>query len=83
MPSYNETLSITTEILRRHVLDRPEIKPTDHIQNDLGLDSLGVMELIAEIEDRFEVAIPNEMLAELSTVEQVAKALLRLQESRA
>ena len=42
MPTYDETLLITTEILTTHVeLDRP-IRPNDHIQNDLGLDSLGV-----------------------------------------
>ena len=42
MPTYDETLTITTDILKTHVeLDRP-IRPNDHIQNDLGLDSLGV-----------------------------------------
>ena len=76
--TYAETLQITTEILTVHVeLDRP-IRPNDHIQNDLGLDSLGVMEVVADIEDRFNVTIPTEMLSNLSTVEDVAKALAKL-----
>ena len=57
-PTYAETLQITTDILKTHVeLDRP-IRPNDHIQNDLGLDSLGVMEVVADIEDHFKVTIP-------------------------
>jgi acyl carrier protein len=78
-PTYDETLQITTEILTVHVdLGRP-IRPNDHIQNDLGLDSLGVMEVVADIEDRFNVTIPIDMLPNLTTVEDVAKALTKLQ----
>jgi acyl carrier protein len=82
MALYDETLQITTDILKKHV---PEggartIRPNDHIQNDLGLDSLGVMELVADIEERFAVTIPNDVLSDISTVEDVAKALVKLKE---
>ena len=78
MPTYDETLKITTDILTGHVeLDRP-IRPNDHIQNDLGLDSLGVMEVVADIEDRFSVTIPTDMLSNFATVEDVARALIKL-----
>ena len=79
MASYEEMLKETTEILGKHVdLDRA-ISPKDHIQNDLGLDSLGVMEVVADIEDRFEVQIPQEMLSTISTVDDVVKALAQLE----
>ena len=78
MVSYDETLKITTEILKKHVDGERTIRPNDHIQNDLGLDSLGVMELVADIEDRFAVTIPNDVLTDLSTVEDVVKALVKL-----
>lgn len=81
MSTYDETLSITTEILKKHVDANRTIRPNDHIQNDLGLDSLGVMELIADVEDRFSVSIPNEVLGDIATVEDVAKALVKLQAS--
>lgn len=82
MASYEETLQVTREIIAKHVeLDRP-IRPEDHIQNDLGLDSLGVMEVVADIEDRFEVQIPTEALSEFATVDDVAKALAKLQSER-
>lgn len=79
MSTYDETLSITTEILQKHVDASRTIRPNDHIQNDLGLDSLGVMEVIADVEDRFSVNIPNEALSDIATVEDIAKALVKLQ----
>jgi acyl carrier protein len=82
MPTYDETLKITTEILKKHVEAERTIKPNDHIQNDLGLDSLGVMELVADVEDRFAVSIPNDMLSGISTVEDIAKALIKLQSAQ-
>jgi acyl carrier protein len=78
MTTYDETLQVTTEILKKHVDGDRAIRPNDHIQNDLGLDSLGVMELVADIEDRFSVTIPNDVLTDISTVEDVAKALVKL-----
>jgi acyl carrier protein len=79
MATYDETLQITTEILQKHVDGERTIRPNDHIQNDLGLDSLGVMELVADVEDRFSVTIPNELLSNIATVDDIAKALVKLQ----
>ena len=78
MPTYDESLTITTELLKRHIdIDRA-IRPNDHIQNDLGLDSLGVMELVADIESRLDVSIPSSMFDDMSTVEDIAKAIVKL-----
>ncbi len=81
MESYDETLAITTEIIKKHIDGSKAIRPNDHIQNDLGLDSLGVMEVVADIEDRFSVSIPNDMLSNIATVEDVVKALVKLKAS--
>jgi len=77
--TYDETLQVTTDILKNHVDLGRAIVPTDHIQHDLGLDSLGVMEVVADIEDKFEVQIPTETLSTVATVEDVARALVKLQ----
>jgi acyl carrier protein len=37
-----------------------------------------VMELIADAEERFDVSMPSEMLAGLATVDDVAKAVMKL-----
>lgn len=83
MATYDETLQITTEILQKHVDGDRKIRPNDHIQNDLGLDSLGVMEVVADVEDRFSVTIPNDLLSNIATVEDIAKALVKLQDAAA
>ncbi|WP_394820930.1 acyl carrier protein [Pendulispora albinea] len=72
----------TTTVLSKHVeLDRP-IRPDDDITNDLGLDSLAVMEAVADIEDYFQINIPEDMLSRITTVDDVARALLDLQNAQ-
>jgi len=81
--SYEESLQITTEVLVKHVeLDRA-IKAEDHIQNDLGLDSLAVMEVVADIEDKLQIQIPTEQLEKVSTVGDVARVLTQLRAGKA
>src|SRR5260370_32714549 len=79
MSSYDESLQITCELVRRHLDDAREIRPSDHIQNDLGLDSLGVMEFVSDVESHFGISIPSEMVERISTVEDVARAVSKLQ----
>ena len=42
---------------------------------DLGVDSLGVMEIVAELEDKFGLTIPDEALREVDTIGDVVKAV--------
>jgi acyl carrier protein len=79
MLGYDESLRITCELLRRHIDDDRPIRPSDNIQHDLGLDSIGVMELVSDVEARFGVSIPSEMFASIATVEDIAKAVTALQ----
>lgn len=78
MATYEETLAATIAILERHVEDGRPVRAADHAQNDLGLDSLGIMEVVADVEDRFAVSIPNERLPEIATVDDIVKTLLGL-----
>ncbi len=77
-PSYDQSLAITTDLLRRHVDGGRAIRPTDHIQNDLGLDSLDLMELVSDVEGKFEVDIPAAMFDRIATVDDVARAIVTL-----
>ncbi len=81
MPSYKEALEITSELLQRRA-SGPQgrvILATDRIQEDLGLDSLAVMELASDVENRFGVSIPSEMFDRIQTVEDLARAVLTLE----
>jgi acyl carrier protein len=52
-----------------------ELKESSHIIADLGIDSLGVAEIIGDIEDKFELKIPDDALREVDTVADVASAI--------
>lgn len=45
---------------------------------DLDLDSLAVMDLVAEIEDEFDIVLPLNMLPDLETIGQVADAVQKI-----
>ena len=51
--------------------DVETIKLTDALRNDLGLDSMATIELLYQIEDVFDVQIPDQDLAKLVTVANV------------
>jgi acyl carrier protein len=46
--------------------------------DDLEMDSLTVMDLVANIEDEWDIVLPLNLLPELETVGQVADAVVRL-----
>ena len=58
------------EYLRR---DPASIAPDQHLRDDLGLDSMAVIELLYKIEETFDLQIPDQDLVGLSTVGAVAK----------
>ena len=67
----------------RNVSRRP-IEPTlaSDLVADLGFDSLQVLELIAELEDRFDISIPLNDVPATRTVSQVVAQVARLIEER-
>lgn len=75
--------AIEAELLRlfgQHKHTDAEVAVTSEIVADLGLDSLGVMEVLADIEDKFKLTIPDEALRDITTVGDVAGAIVtRLQ----
>jgi acyl carrier protein len=57
--------------------DVKTIKPSDALRNDLGLDSMATIELVYQIEDAFDVQIPDQDLAKLVTVANVTAYIER------
>ncbi|SVC15454.1 uncharacterized protein METZ01_LOCUS268308 [marine metagenome] len=57
------------EIIAKQLgLDESEIKDEALFIDDLGADSLDTVELILELEEQFEIEIPDEDAEELTTV---------------
>ena len=51
--------------------DPATIQPSDHLRDDLGLDSMAVIELLYRIEETFNLQIPDQDLPGLTSVQQV------------
>lgn len=56
--------------------------PASDLVADLGFDSLQVLEVIAELEDRFDVSIPLNDVPVTRTVAQIVAQVVRLVEAR-
>jgi acyl carrier protein len=61
-------------------LNKKAVPLTEHtsFSNDLEMDSLTVMDLVANIEDEWDIVLPLNMLPELETIGQVADAVTKL-----
>jgi acyl carrier protein len=69
-----ETIEIITRLSRRPI----EPKPESELMADLGFDSLQVLELVGELEDHFNIAVPLNGLTHVRTVAQIAAEAGRL-----
>jgi acyl carrier protein len=50
---------------------------------DLGIDSLGALELIFQIEEEFKVSVPDERVREFTTMKAACEAIETLQKAGA
>jgi acyl carrier protein len=82
-PTSSRIESGVIEVLK-HVSRRP-IAPTlsSDLVADLGFDSLQVLEVVAELEDAFDISIPLNDVPATRTVGQVVAQVASLVEARA
>ena len=52
-------------------VEADEVNMDSNIQDDLGADSLDVVDLITTIEDEFDISIPDEAVEEIKTVNDI------------
>ncbi len=57
-----------------------DLAPEVTFASDLELDSLTVMDLVADIEDEFDIVLPLNLLPELETIAHVADAVDKIVE---
>jgi acyl carrier protein len=77
-PPSTQIEATVLEVLRE--ISRRPIEPTleSDLVADLGFDSLQVMEVIGELEDRFNISIPHDEVPVTRTVAQVVAEMTRL-----
>jgi len=66
------------QILQPFVPEGQAIKPETDLVVELGLDSLKVMKILEDVEDRFDISIPLNILPDVRTVEDL---VLQIQKS--
>lgn len=52
-------------------IDPAQVKPESRLVEDLHADSLDIVELVMELENTFDIQIPDEEMPNLSTVQDV------------
>jgi acyl carrier protein len=75
----NDVIAI---IAKKKRVDKPNVELTDRLE-DLGLESLDAVEMIFDIEEKFDISIPynantNNPRTEFDTVGDVVKAIEKL-----
>jgi acyl carrier protein len=78
MSQYEDILTQIYPVLQQLARDKQEINEATDLVADLGLDSMGVMELLPAIEDRFDISIPLNILPDVRTVKDLASQVQQL-----
>ena len=65
---FDKIIQALADYLKR---DAASIQSTHHLRDDLGLDSMAVIEMLYRIEEVFNLQIPDQDLVGLTTVGQV------------
>ena len=61
-------------------VDKEKIKPETSFVNDLGADSLDTVELVMELEEEFDINIPDDAAEKIQTVGQAIEFIEKEQQ---
>ena len=83
VPTRGEVMAeIVTQLAPFRTNDKQIVRGDTVISKDLAIDSLAVMDMVMELEDRFDVSIPMNDVAEIQTVDELAYTILKLAHRR-
>ena len=76
MATQAEILETLKDIFKKTLNVEPDrLKPETELRDELNLDSLDMIEVVYEIEERFDVQIPEEKVREITTLQQIVEGL--------
>lgn len=74
-----EILPRIQRVIARQLKNTPErILPQSHLQNDLGADSLDALEILFQLEEEFDIKIPEETARQMATVQDTVDYVTRM-----
>ncbi len=80
MPRYQEALPELFEVLKPYAKEGQVLTEDTQLLGDLGLDSMKVMQLLLETEERFDISIPLNVITDVRTVKDFARQIEHLTE---
>lgn len=63
------------EVLSTMIPSGVTISGGTRIARDLGLDSVAIMDFVMELEERFDILIPLDQIADVETIRDLTKAV--------
>ena len=78
MNQYESILSQVYEILGPYAPDGQSLSENTEIMTDLALDSMKVMQLLLDTEERFDISIPLNIIPDVRTVGHFARCVQQL-----
>jgi acyl carrier protein len=78
MSHYDSILSHLYEILGPYTPDGQSLSEDTEFIADLGLDSMKVMQLLLDTEERFDISIPLNIIPDVRTVGHFARCVQQL-----
>ena len=65
-------------MLTSRVAHGVQVAPDTQILRGLGLDSVAILDFIMDLEDRFDISIPLDRVAEVQTISDLSSAIEKL-----
>ncbi len=78
MKNNEDILETVMELIKALVPGNKSISKSTDLVSDLEFDSMKVMKLVEQIEDRFDISVPLNILPDIRTVEDFAAQLQRI-----
>jgi len=80
-PRYDDIYKQVVELLKEYAPQPGPIREETELVNDLGFDSLKVMEMLHDVEDVFDITYPLNTLSDLKTVKDFATQIQNIIET--
>jgi acyl carrier protein len=81
--TYSEVEATVKEVLAKQLtMEVGRISPDSRLVEDLGIDSFGSVEVAFELEEKFDLKIPDEALYEAKTVKNIVDYIASQKEGK-
>ena len=76
--SESDTRAVVDILVIQLGVQEAQLTPEARLKEDLGADSLDIVEIIMAVDERFEVSVPDEVAEKVSTVDDLFETLADL-----